>query len=369
MEEIIVRLPGRVYARQITLDAGRVTRIERTDTPSGGLWFTRGLMDIQVNGYQGVLITSPELSLESLEFLENELYRQGVTRWCPTVTTNEPALIREVLGKIALAVRKKALRRVQCIHTEANWLSAEEGFRGAHVARYMCDPTLEEFEAWQSAAQGLIGYVSLAPERDGALDFIRYLRGRGVLVALAHHNAPYETILAAADAGARLSTHLFNGCAAEVPRHNNPVLAQLSEDRLWASFIPDGHHIPYHVLKTGLRAKGIARSLFTSDLVYLGGKPEGEYTKAERTVVVRDGGVFIKGSSLLSGAWRSLAQGIDRAVACGVVCADEALTLASLNPAILFGEPDMMNTVPGTGGPFVLFRESGGGLKLERIID
>lgn len=369
MEQLTVRIPGRVYRWKASIGDGRITAIERTEESSGGLWLTRGLMDIQVNGYQGVLITDEELSMDSLEFLENELAKEGVARWCPTVTTNEPSLIRETLGKIALAIEKGALRRVSCIHTEANWLSAEEGFRGAHIARYMNDPTVEEFEAWQNAARGQIGYVSLAPERRGALEFIGYLKSKGILVALAHHNAPYGTVVAAADCGARLSTHLFNGCAAEVPRHLNPILAQLSEDRLWASFIPDGHHIPFHVLKTGIRAKGAGRSLFTSDLVYLGGKPEGEYVKGERTVVVRDGGVFIKGTSLLSGAWCSLARGIDRAVSAGAVSADEALTLASLNPARLFEMPGGLEVAAGTRGPFVLFRESGGGLALERIID
>ncbi len=369
MEELTVRLPGRVYPQRVHLEGGAVTELARADSPAEGLWLTRGLVDIQVNGYQGVLITSPELSLEGLEHLENELYKQGVSRWCPTVTTNEPSLIRDVLGKLNLALQKKVLRRVHCIHTEANWLSAEEGFRGAHIPRYMSDPSLEEFNSWQAAAGGHIGYVSLAPERKGALEFTRALAGQGVLVALAHHNADYDTVVAAALAGARLSTHLFNGCAAVLPRHNNPIFAQLAEDRLWASFIPDGHHIPYHVLKTGLRAKGLARSVFTSDLVYLGGKPDGEYTKGERTVQVRDGGVFMPGTGLLSGAWRSLAQGVDRAVAFGAVSADQALRLSSLNPAELLGVSGGNQVAPGAGGPFVLFRETQGGLRLERIID
>ena len=120
MEEFTVKIPGRVYSWKVALDNGRIAGMERVTESSEGLWLTRGMMDIQVNGYQGVLVTSQDLDLEKLEFLENELAREGVTRWCPTVTTNEPKLIVEVLGKLAEAIDKGALKRVHCIHTEAN---------------------------------------------------------------------------------------------------------------------------------------------------------------------------------------------------------------------------------------------------------
>ncbi|HUU27565.1 MAG TPA: N-acetylglucosamine-6-phosphate deacetylase [archaeon] len=369
MAESIVKIPGRPYCWRARIE--NMTLLELSPCPVGvttGLWLTRGLVDIQVNGYRGVNLTSAGVSLEELSRCEEALAAQGVVRWCPTVTTQDPELIREVLTRIAEGVEKGALRRVHCIHLEANYLSSEEGYRGAHIPRYIKDPDTSEFESWQKAAGGRIGYVSLAPERKGALDLIRYLVAKGILVGLAHHNAPFEVVAAAVDAGARLSTHLFNGCAATVHRHNNVILTQLAEDRLWASFIPDGHHIPYHVLKVGLRAKGLERSVFTSDLVYLGGQPEGEYTKQERVVLVRDGGIFIKGTSLLSGAWSSLAQGIERVTASGIISPGKALRLASQNPARLLGLKDNLEPVAGSSGPFVLFRETEGALKLEKII-
>jgi N-acetylglucosamine-6-phosphate deacetylase len=232
----------------------------------------------------------------------------------------------------------------------------------------MQDPTAEEFDSWQAAAKGHIGYVSLAPERKGAIEFIRYLRSKGMLVALAHHNADYPTIQAAADAGARLSTHLFNGAANMMPRHNNVILHQLSEERLWASFIPDGHHIPHHVLRVGLKAKGLDHAVFVSDLVSLGGMPEGEYQSDEAKVEVRDGAVFLKGTPYLSGAWCSLSQGIARATASGIIAPGDALRLASQNPARLIRLNDDLEPVPGAPAPFVIFREENGSLRLDRIL-
>ena len=366
--EYTVKISGRDYCWRARFDKGRLTALDQAPDTSTDLWLTRGLVDIQVNGYAGVELTSPELSLEGLAACEQALARQGLVRWCPTVTSQEPQLIREVLAKIAAGVEKGALNRVHCIHMEANFLSGEEGYRGAHVPRYLTDPDQGEFDSWQKAAGGRIGYVSLAPERNGGLELIRYLAAKGILVALAHHNAPYETVCAAADAGARLSTHLFNGCASIIPRHNNVIFSQLSQDRLWASFIPDGHHIPYHALKVGLRAKGLERSVFTSDLVALGGSPEGLYTVDGQEVEIRQGAAFLKGTPYLYGAWSSLAQGIERATAAAVVSPSEALRLTSLNPARLLALEDNLEPAPEKSGPFVFFREQTGALRLAGII-
>ncbi|HUU27564.1 MAG TPA: N-acetylglucosamine-6-phosphate deacetylase [archaeon] len=364
----LVKIPGRDYCWRVRLEKERLVELSRTDHTSTDLWLTRGLVDIQVNGYQGIELTSPDLTLDGLAKCEEALAAQGLARWCPTVTSQDPELIREVLAKIAEGVEKGALRRVLCIHLEANYLSSEEGYRGAHIPRYQKDPEIKEFESWQKAAGGRIGYVSLAPERKGAIDFIRYLTSNGILASLAHHNAPFEVVSAAADAGARLSTHLFNGCASMMHRHHNVILTQLAEDRLWASFIPDGHHIPYHVLKVGLRAKGLGRSVLTSDLVHLGGMPEGEYFVDEQEVEVRSGGAFVKGTPYLFGAWASLAQGIERVTASGIIPPGDALRLASQNPARLFGIQDSLEPAVGSSGPFVTFREQKGALKLESII-
>ena len=369
MAEFTVKLPGRDYCRRAVIENGRLTELSRVENAATDLWLTRGLVDIQVNGFRGVNLTGTGLTSADLAACETALAAEGVVRWCPTITTQDPEVIRASLDALATAIESGALKRVHCLHLEANFLSPEEGYRGAHLERYMREPDISEFESWQAAARGRIGYVSLAPELKGAIEFIGYLVSRGILVALAHHNASPEQVFRAAEAGARLSTHLFNGCAGSIPRHSNVILSQLAEDRLWASFIPDGHHVPYHVLKMGLRVKGLELSLFTSDLVYLGGMPDGEYTKAERTVEVRDGGVWIKGTSYLSGAWCSLARGIERATAAGVVTPGEALRLASLNPARLLGLKDNLEPRAGCGGPFVLFREIGGALKLDRIIE
>jgi N-acetylglucosamine-6-phosphate deacetylase len=99
-----------------------------------------------------------------------------------------------------------------------------------------------------------------------------------VIVALGHSDASEEDIYKATDAGARISTHLGNGLAATLPRHPNAVWAQLAEDRLSASLILDGHHLPSSTAQVMIRAKGAERVILVSDSVKFAGMPPGRYT-------------------------------------------------------------------------------------------
>ncbi len=120
-------------------------------------------------------------------------------------------------------------------------------------------------------------------------------------------------------AGATLSTHLGNGIAGMLPRHPNPIWAQLADDRLTATFIADGHHLPADALKAMVRAKGIERSILISDAVALGGMQPGIYDTAVGGAVElsADGRVGSVDSGYLAGAALPLKDGIAWAAGIG----------------------------------------------------
>src|SRR5204863_1030782 len=126
---------------------------------------------------------------------------------------------------------------------------------------------------------GKILMVTIAPERPGAIAFIAKLAAAGIVVALGHTSATSDQIRAAVDAGARTSTHLGNGAHAILSRHPNYIWEQLAEDRLWASVITDGHHLPAAVVKCIVRAKGFERTLIACDVSSLEGSPPGRALK------------------------------------------------------------------------------------------
>ncbi len=372
--DAVCRIPGRTGWYAVQVQQGTLTRMDPVERPAadgGELWLTRGLFDIQVNGMLGYNLSEEDLTAEKVAEIDRELARRGVLRWCPTVTTQDPAIVKRSLGILKGVLAAGSAPHIHRLHMEGHYISSEEGYRGVHPERYTRDPDPEEFDAWQEASGGNIGLFSLAPERKGAIEFIRKLKGEGVRVALVHHHADYDTVRLAAAAGADLSSHLVNGCARMIHRQHNVIWAQLALDELWASFIADGFHIPYYTLRAVIKAKGTGRSILVSDLAHLSGLPDGEYSKNELTVVLQDGGLWVKGegTNLLSGAVKTLEEDCALLAARSGFSIEEALLMASRNPARYFGIESELALFPGGSGPFALFAWDGQSLKVERILE
>ena len=119
--------------------------------------------------------------------------------------------------------------------------------------------------SWKRPVSGRCACGPSHPEIDGVLELVAHLADKGVLLALGHTGASGQQIEAAAEAGARLSTHLGNALPPLLPKRSNVLVQQLACDRLAASFIADGHHLPQPFLKMCLRSKGSARTVLITD--------------------------------------------------------------------------------------------------------
>jgi N-acetylglucosamine-6-phosphate deacetylase len=182
--------------------------------------------------------------------------------------------------------------------------------------------------------------VTLSPEYDEASQFIRRATASGVVVSLGHTVATRAQILAAVDAGARMSTHLGNGAQRELPRHPNYLWDQLAEDRLAAGLIVDGHHLPPEVVQSFVRAKTPARCILVSDLSGFAGLPAGEYSTGLCGLeILDDGRLVIAGQrQLLAGASRPIGDGVANVVRFAGISLATAVEMATANPLRLLGE-------------------------------
>lgn len=238
----------------------------------------RGFVDLQVNGYAGVNFSSDSLTLAQVLSVTQALAQRGTLAFCPTVITAPPAVYRHVLPVLAEAIRDpRSQGRLLGIHLEGPFISPEDGAVGAHPLDFVRPPSLEEFDALYRLAEGRIVLLTLAPELPGARDLIRHAVSLGVVVSIGHTLADGPAVRAAVDAGARLSTHLGNGCPNLLHRHHNPLWPQLAIGELSAMLITDGHHLPPEVIAAFLAAKGSRRILVTSDSAPAAGCPPGEY--------------------------------------------------------------------------------------------
>lgn len=320
-------------------------------------WLSPGFIDLQVNGFNGCDLNGDALDPDTVIELVKHLSATGVTTFLPTlISAPEEKLIR-ALRAIAEARSASAFAKhaIPFIHVEGPFISPEDGACGAHPRDAIRPPSLAEFERWQSACNGLVGMVTLSPHWPGALEFIAALADKGILISLGHTHATSERIHAAAAAGATLCTHLGNGIAGILPRHPNPIWAQLADDRLIATFIPDGHHLPADTLKSMLRAKTIERSIFISDCTALAGMPPGIYNSAigGKVELRADSRLTMAGTDMLAGAALSLSDGIAQASSSGVCTLAEAVRMSTENPGRLLGRRGTM--CPGAKANLVRF--------------
>jgi N-acetylglucosamine-6-phosphate deacetylase len=128
---------------------------------------------------------------------------------------------------------------------------------------------------------------------------------------------------------------------------------------LWASFIPDEHHVPYTTLKVGLRSKRLNRSIFVSDTISYGGLPDGIYQdEYDRKVIVENEGLWLEGGIYLYGAWRNLMQDIQNFIKKEVLDLEKSLMLSSHNPAKFFEYEEEFKIKTGRKGPILVIDEN-----------
>lgn len=361
-----MHLRGRHYQTGQTVDVQIVGGVIRSVSPSSGssdLWLAPGLFDSQVNGFGGKDLNAAETTPEDAVAVMRLLWEAGVTRFCPTVTTHSYERMSSSLAAIARAFRQdSALTHASAtLHIEGPYISSEDGPRGAHPRAYARPPDWDEFRRLQDAAEGQIGYVTLAPELPGAPEFISRAASEKIVVSLGHHAGTTDQIRAAVDAGARHCTHLGNGAHAQLPRHPNYIWDQLAEDRLSAGIIADGHHLPPAVVKTFVRAKGLDRTILVSDAIAAAGLPAGRYegNKGQSWEITETGRIQLAGTPYLAGSGLRLHQGVGNAVRFAGITLAESVRLATENPARLFGLSDRYGRLePGLDADLLVFRWS-----------
>lgn len=303
-------------------------------------WLAPGFFDIQINGYRGQEFSSPDLTPEKVAQIVHAYDAFGLTRCCPTLFTQSSETMRHALETIVTACESSAevARRIAGVHVEGPYLSPEDGPRGAHPREHCRRPDWDEFQRLQEAAQGGIRILTMSPEFDESPAFIERVVRRGVIVAIGHTSASSQQIRAAVDAGARLSTHLGNGAHPLLPRHPNYVWDQLADDRLLASLIVDGHHLPPAVVKSFVRAKTVRRCILISDVSGLAGLPPGCYQANHGKVdLLPNGRLVVAGQrKILAGASLPIGAGIANVMHFAGVDLADAVRMAVHHPAELF---------------------------------
>jgi N-acetylglucosamine-6-phosphate deacetylase len=309
-----------------------------------------GFVDLQVNGFYGqeLMAARPEGWAEVIR----RLPETGTTAFLPTfITAPVGRLTAALAATAAFLPGLPAGARVLGIHQEGPFISPAR--RGAHNPDWIADPSPGAIDELLAAAGGLLRLVTLAPERPGGLAAVAQLSGAGVLTSVGHSDATADQVLRAADAGARMVTHLFNAQRGLHQREPGVVGQALTDPRLTSGLILDLHHVSVQACLIALRAAP-GRVALVTDAAACAGMPPGEYLLGGEPIELPPGPGQppVRADGTLAGSALRMDVAVANAVSIGVALPD-AVAAATRIPADLVGEPRLGRIAPGATGDLV----------------
>lgn len=223
----------------------------------------------------------------------------------------------------------------------------------------MGNPSIEQLQAWQEAAQGKLIKLALAPEREGVADFIKEATKQGVTIALGHSNATYEEAVAAVEAGASVWVHVYNGMRGFSHREPGMVGAAFDSPDTIGELIADGHHVLPAACSVLIKQKTPQNVALITDCMSAGGRPDGDYMLGELPVIVENGTARLKEGGNLAGSILQLKDGVKHVVDWGLVTVAQALQMASHVPAKSVGLENVCGSLKaGLAADFIVLDDS-----------
>ena len=309
------------------------TDAQRLDARGGSV--APGLIDMHMHGLHGHDMMDGQAA--SLQAMSAVLPRYGVTSFAPTTVTAALQSIDAAL-QAAQEARQAATPGAEIlgVHIEGPYLSAQE--RGAHRADLLRAPDAEDYPMFWKFGD-LIRSFTLAPELPGALDLIRQLKERGILISAGHSIAMDMEMERAVEAGVSHVTHMF-GNMGTLRRLNLRRVAGLVEytlldDRLTTEIIGDGFHISPSLTKLILKQKGPEHLAVITDGSPLTGRPPGAYRVWGIDVIVEEKIAFVADRSAYAGTVATLDQCLARVIDNAAITFKDALRMVTLTPATI----------------------------------
>ena len=344
---------------------------ECPDVPEGRFICPGGLIDTQVNGAVGFNYSGEDLDVNQVRLICEDLAKHGTLQHFATIITRPEELILRNLDVIVKAVEEDEFvrRSITGIHIEGNFISRLDGPRGAHDLRYVRDADIAEFDRWKEHARGLLKYITIGAEANGAEQLIRHAVSKGVAVAIGHTGATREQIDRAVEAGATLSTHLGNGIFAKLDRFENPIWPQLRNNGLTTGLIADGDHVTPDLVWVISRCKDSDHIILVSDLHHCAGLPPGRRQDGPLEIdIVKDGAVRVAGTPYLAGAGVHLLRCIWNYSRFTGTDLKTSFKLGTANPIRKYGlDSERAALRKGHKAEFITFTESGNGFELSSV--
>jgi N-acetylglucosamine-6-phosphate deacetylase len=327
-----------------------------------GGWVLPGFIDVHVHGGAGHDFMDADAG--GLAEITRFHAAHGTTGIVATSLTASKDDLTGVLERISSYMSAPMpYAQVIGVHFEGPFIS--EKWKGAQNPAHIVAPQLDWLEDWVARFPGIIKIQTLAPETDGALDYIARLAHHGIVPSCGHTDATFEQITAAADRGLRHAVHAYNAMRSYHHREPGTVGAVLTDDRITAEVIADGHHVHPAGIKLLHSAKGTDNVILVTDAMAAAGMPDGDYNLGGLPVRMTCGVARLKEGDSLAGSTLNMISAVRYLVREVGVPLEQASRMASANPARQLGIADQTGTLEaGKRADILLLDDS---LELQKI--
>ena len=358
-----VWIAGQFLAMQLEVNDGKITDIlpygtKEADEDYGEKRILPGFIDVHTHGAYG--FDTNDAEPEGLRDWMKRIPEEGVTAILPTTVTQMPEVLTEALRNVA-AVVKEGYEGAEIlgVHFEGPYLDME--YKGAQPPEAIATAAVEQFKMYQEAAEGLIKYITMAPEHDRNFALTRHCRETGVVVSMGHSSATYEQAMLGIANGATSMTHVYNGMTPYHHRKPGLVGAAFRVRDIYGEIICDGCHSHLAALNNYFQAKGRDYGIMVSDSLRAKHcPPGGSYQLGGHDIEIgEDGLARLKGTDTIAGSTLNMNKGLKILVEKALVPLDAAINSCTLNPARCLGVDDRKGKlVVGYDADFVVLEDN-----------
>lgn len=218
-----------------------------------------GFIDIHIHGAIGIDFMDAKAG--QYKDIAAALHQEGVTTFMATTLTSDFESLKKVCEEVKEA--KKTVPSLGGIHFEGPYINAKH--KGAQNENFIRNPDIEELKKLQEISGGNVRYIAMAPEKEGALEFIKYCSTHGVTVAAGHTDATFDDVEKAIKAGLTNTTHTHNAMSGHHHRNPGVVTAAMYFNELYTEMICDMIHVCPNSVKTFYKIVGPDRFIIITD--------------------------------------------------------------------------------------------------------